>query len=74
MKHDRIEASQTRDEIKVRVGGNDMSQSMILHDSCVDAIACPDALRGVLLEESHGGLHIRRGDGKNLGHERHHVS
>jgi hypothetical protein len=27
-----------------------------------------------LLEESHGGLHISRGDGKNLGHEGHHVS
>jgi hypothetical protein len=74
MKHDRIEARQARHEIEMNVGGYDVSQSMIPHDSCVDAIARPHALRSVLLEESHGGLHIGRGDGKNLGHERHQVS
>jgi hypothetical protein len=40
IKHDWIEASEARDQVKMRVGGNDVSQSMILHNGGVDAIAC----------------------------------
>src|SRR6266851_874109 len=47
---------------------------MSVHDGSVDAIACSNALGGVSLEMSHGGLHVSRGDRKNRGFESHQVS
>ncbi len=74
MKHDRIKPRQACNQVKMSVGRNDVRQAMILHNSRMDGVARPHSPRSVLLEDRDRGLHVGRGDRKDLVHDRHEVS